>query len=119
MTMRWLLTLLMIFALSITNGVAVASAICEHEDARAHALARASADAGVAAVAIGEEKAAEAASSKASLADASGNLLAGYMLPPEPVLQPSPRLDPASRPMSHPAELDGRSLRPMLEPPLA
>jgi hypothetical protein len=112
-----LLTLLIMIALSFTNGAAFATAICTHQDARAHMAARASADPKVAAVALSEESAAKA-SKDAALAEAAALAMAAFLLPTEP-LPPQPRaIEPASRPMTASPGLTSRSIRPLLEPPL-
>lgn len=119
MTVSRLVNLLLMLLLVVANGPAVATAICQHQDARAHAAAVQSADAGVSAEAVGEETAAKAALFDGALGEAAGTLLAGYMLPSEPVLF-APGLVPStigSMP-DDPASI-GRSVPPLLEPPLA
>ncbi|MFN7000527.1 MAG: hypothetical protein ACK4ST_10935, partial [Elioraea tepidiphila] len=111
-----LLSLLLILALAVTNGPAVAAAMCRHDDGRAHAAARHSADAAVAAAARGEEEAAQAALEKAPLGDAASGLLAGYVLPPDARV-PAPRLvRREARETARAAPLHGRSPPPLLEP---
>ena len=119
MTMVRLVTLLLMLVLAIANGPAVASAICQHQDARAHAAAVQSTDAGVAADALSEETAAKATSVDGALGDAAGTLLAGYMLPPEPVLLPPGFVDATIRSMPDDLGQVSRSVPPLLEPPLA
>ncbi len=118
-TVGKLLSLLMMLALVFTNGAAVATAMCEHVDAQAHAYALQSTDAGIAATALNEEAAAAATAKKANLADAAAVQLAGYLLPSDPAL-PSPRsLDPAKAAEAEPGKLASLSISPLLEPPLA
>lgn len=117
--MTRLLTLLLMFALAFTNGPAVASAICDHKDARAHAAALQSADAAIFIAAHGEEAAAKATSEKAALGDAATALMAGYILPPEAGAFSVPPREPAGRPLRDKPILDGVSVPPLLEPPLA
>jgi hypothetical protein len=111
--------LLMMLVLVIANGPAVAAAICQHHDARAHAAAAASADAAISAEALGEETAAITAASDGALGDAAGTLLAGWLLPPQPSSLPLRRMEPLARIASQPVVLAGRSVPPLLEPPLA
>jgi len=118
MTVTRLLTLLIMFALSFTNGAALAAAMCTHQDARAHMAARASGDAKVAAAALTEESAAKA-SKAAALTDAAAAAFAAYMLPPEPLALPPRVIDPTRRPVTDSPGLASRSVPPPLEPPLA
>jgi hypothetical protein len=119
MTMSRLLTLLIILALVATNGPAVAAAMCQHRDAGAHAAARQSAEASISVAALSEETAARAAAKSSSLSDAAAPLLAGYMLPDGPPALPFRIIVPASTRLSNAPEPGGRSVRPLLEPPLA
>ena len=119
MTVARLLTLLILFALAVTNGPAVAMAMCQHGDARAHSAARQSSDTGAAAAAMNEEAAAKAASEQASLGDAAGTLLAGYMLPGDPLPLPKRVVEASVKHMPLLYEPGGRTVRPLLEPPLA
>jgi hypothetical protein len=119
MTMARLLTLLMMLVLAIANGPAVAAAICEHRDARSHAAAAASADAGVSAEALGEEAAAKAAAGDAALGDAASTLLAGFLLPVQPSSLPFRAVEASTMGLGPAAVLTGRSVPPLLEPPLA
>ena len=113
-----LLTLLMMLVLAVANGPAVAAAICEHHDARAHAAAKASGDTGVAADALDEESAARAASFDGALGEAAGTLLAGYLLPAAPVV-PVRVNEAPQRHAAEPVPLESRGVAPLLEPPLA
>ena len=118
-TVTRLLTLLIMFALAVTNCAGVAGAMCQHEDARAHAEALRSSDRIVSQSAQTEDAASEAASKKRSATDSSGTSLAGYALPPE-VFSIAPRLpEPQARHAADSAALRNRALQPMLEPPLA
>ena len=114
-----LLTLLILFALAVTNGPAVAMAMCQHGDARAHAAARQSTEAGTAAAAMSEEAAAQAAPEQASLGDAARTLLAGYMLPGDPLPLPNRLVEAGATHIPLLYESDGRTVPPLLEPPLA
>lgn len=117
--MTRLLTLLLIFALAFTKGPAVASAICDHKDAREHAAALLSEDAPTFIDAHGEEAAARAASERAALGDAATTLMAGYILPPEAGAFAVPPREPAGRPLRDKPILRGVSVPPLLKPPLA
>ena len=113
------MTLLIMVAFLLANGPAVAMAMCQHGDARAHAAALQSSEAGVSVVAQSEETAAKAESKKGSLSDAATTLLAGYILPPDSSrleLRLSERVD---RYMTSASGLGSRSVPPLLEPPLA
>jgi hypothetical protein len=117
--MHRLTTLLILFAFVFTNGPAIASAMCHHGSANAHQAALLNSDADVSIAAQDEESLARAASKKTILGDAAGPLLSGFILPADPV-SPAPR--PAGAKISHPrnpAGLQGRSVPPLLEPPLA
>jgi hypothetical protein len=108
----------MMFALAITNGAAVAAAMCEHQNMVAHAVALQSPDEHVSGDAMSEEAAATAASKKGSFGDVAGSV-AGYILPGDTVQLHPLMLRSMRRPMTDAAGLGSRSLRPLLEPPLA
>ena len=117
--MARLLTLLMMIMLVAANGSAVAGAMCRHRDAREHAIARHSQDAKVAAAALNEEAAAAAASKKGALGGNVSLSLPAYIVPAA-ALTPAPReAEPVrSRGLDSPP-LSSRSIRPLLEPPVA
>jgi hypothetical protein len=117
--MARLVTLLIMFAFVFTNGPAVAMAMCQHNDAKAHAAALLGADAGLAAIAQAEETAANTASQQGALGDAAMTLMAGFLLPPETHSFPLRSTEPANRHSAHPVELASRSVPPLLEPPSA
>ena len=114
-----LLNVLLMLVIVIANGPAVAAAICQHQDARAHAAAVLSADAEVSAEALNEEAAARSISVDGALGDAAGTLLAGYMLPPEPALSLPGSVGSTIGSMPDDRGSVGRSVPPLLEPPLA
>lgn len=118
MTMVRLLTLLIMFALAVTNGAAVTAAMCQHPDALAHAAARQSSDDKIAAQARSEDTAGAAASKKGSLSDAAASV-SGYILPPGSLSWPARALGSMDRPSLAATRLAGRSVLPLLEPPLA
>jgi hypothetical protein len=108
----------MIVTLLIGHSSSVAAAICKHQDAHEHALARESLDAGIAAVPLAEEAAA-AHSKKSSQAPSNAIHWPTDLLPatlptvPFRVAEPL-RLRPADQ-----APLASASVRPLLEPPSA
>lgn len=113
------MTLLMIITLVVANGSAAAGAICRHRDAREHAVARQSENANVAKVALTEEAAAAAVSKKGALGSSVSVSLPAYILPGAP-LPPAPlAVVPAAGLQAQSAPLSGRSIRPLLEPPVA
>lgn len=117
--MARLVTLLMIITLVVANGSAAAGAMCRHRDARAHAIARQSQDAKVAAVALTEEAAAAVASKKGALGSNASLSLPAYIVPGA-ALTPAPRtVEPMPRPQVESTPLPSRSIRPLLEPPVA
>jgi hypothetical protein len=106
----------MIVTLLIGHSSSVAAAICKHQDAHEHALARESRDAGVAAVPLAEEAAA-AQSKKTSQTPSSAihwpTDLLPAILPSVPFRVTEPlRLRPAGQ-----APLASASIQPLLEPP--
>lgn len=116
--MHRLTTLLILFAFVFTNGPAIASAMCQHGSANAHQAALLNSDADVSIVAQDEESAARSASKTGILADAAAPLLSGFILPADPVsLAPRPA-GPKISHASNSAGLQGRSVPPLLEPPL-
>lgn len=117
--MARLVTLLIILAFVVANGPAVAMAICQHGDARAHAAALQNHEADVSLAAQSEENAAKAASKAGSLSDAATTLLAGYILPPDSSSFPPRFAEPASRDVADASGPGSRSVPPLLEPPLA
>jgi hypothetical protein len=117
--MARLITLLMMITLVVANGSAAAGAVCRHRDARAHAIARQSQDAKVAAVALTEEAAADVASKKGALGSNASPSLPAYILPCA-ALAPAPHaVEPMPRPQLESTPLPSRSIRPLLEPPVA
>jgi hypothetical protein len=116
--MARLLTLLMMITLGVANGSAAAGAMCLHRDARAHAVARQSRDAKIAAVALTEEAAAAAVSKKGALGSSASLSLPAYVLPGA-ALAPAPHAaEPMQGPQMDSPPLSSRSIRPLLEPPV-
>lgn len=117
--MARLLSLFMILALVTSQGTAMASSLCRHGSAREHALALTSADARIAAVAIGEEAAASSAAKKAQqTADSSGHWPA-QLLPAEAEAPPAPFAEPLRlKPELH-AALAALTIPPLQKPPSA
>ena len=117
--MTRLLRLFMIFALVVTQGSAMAQAVCRHESAKAHMLARESSDARVAAVSLREEAAAAASSKKAAQsADASAHWPA-QMLPAEADAPPPRAIEPVRLRPAPAATLASTTIPPLLKPPSA
>lgn len=111
------LVLLLMLALTLGNGAAVAAAICQHHDARAHAAALQSPDKAVAAAAMSEDGAANSAEREGMLADGGGASLLGFLVPAQPAL--SLRAVERSSPPRVPTPgLAGLSSPPLLKPPL-
>lgn len=113
------LTLLMIVTLMVANGSAVAGAICRHQDAREHAIARLSQDARVVADALMEDAAASVASKKGALGSVASLSLPAYILPPATLPAVPLAAEPMRQPERESAPLPSRSIRPLLEPPVA
>ena len=117
--MARLLTLLMMIMLVVANGSAAAGAVCRHRDAREHAMARQSQDAKVAAAALTEEAAAAAASKKGALGSTASLALPAYVVP-RATPAPAPHaVEPIAGWTFEAPPLPSRSIRPLLEPPVA
>ena len=113
------LTIFMILALVIAHGSSVAAAVCHHQNAHEHALARASRDAKVAAVPLAEEAAAAVDSKKGSSSAAASIHSPVEMLP---AAMPAVPFRAAERIRLRPADqaaLASASVRPLLQPPSA
>jgi hypothetical protein len=117
--MARLLSLLMILALVMTQGTAMASALCRHQNAQAHMLARQSHDAKIAAVAFGEEEAAATASKKASPSADSSSHWPAEMLPLEPEAPMLRIFEPLRLRPGVYAALASATILPLLKPPSA
>jgi predicted lysophospholipase L1 biosynthesis ABC-type transport system permease subunit len=113
------LTLLMILTLVVANGTAVAGAVCRHRDSREHAIARQSQDAKVMAAALTEEAAAALASKKGALGSVASLSLPAYVLPAAAPYPLPHAIEPMLGPKLESAPLPSRSIRPLLEPPVA
>ncbi|HET9640016.1 MAG TPA: hypothetical protein VFP12_12500 [Allosphingosinicella sp.] len=113
------LTLMMIVVLVLAHGSSVAAAICRHQDGVEHAAALQSEDAGISAVAKGEETAGKAASKKGAPADSGSIAWASDMLPAPGLPVPFQANEAAERSPADVPILVGASLRPLLEPPSA
>lgn len=113
------LAMLMIVALVIGHGGSYAAAICHHQNAEEHALARLSHDGPVAAKALSEETAASVASKEATGLSASPSAWAADMLPNQGLVAPFRIFEPIRTPIVDQARLASRSVPPQLEPPAA
>jgi hypothetical protein len=117
--MARLLRLFLILALVTTQGTAMAQAVCRHQNAHEHMLARASLDAKVASVSIREDAAAATAAKKGSqFADASSHWPA-EMLPTKVEPQPLPSSEPSRLRPARQSALSSASVLPLLKPPSA
>ena len=114
-----LLTLMMIVILVIAHGSSVAAAICRHDNGAQHVAALQSDDAGISAVASGEEDAAKMGSKKGSLADGGSLSWPSDMLPAPGLKVPFRAAEPVERNPAEAPVLAGASVRPLLEPPAA
>ena len=115
--MHRLLTLLLMLALALANGPAMAAAMCAHADVDAHVSAREGGDGMAARAALAEEVAGKSVSRHKATPDSAAAALAGCILPSTP--EPPFRLFCATAP---PAQMDvailaGRSEPPLLKPP--
>jgi hypothetical protein len=117
--MSRLLTLMMIVILVIAHGSSVSAAICRHANAAEHAAARASHDAGIAAVAFSEEAAGKVASKKGASSNSDSVSWPSDMLPDPGLAAPFRASEPVARDPADALVLVGASLRPLLEPPSA
>lgn len=117
--MARLLSLFMMLALVTTQGTAMASALCRHQSAQEHILARQSHDAKIAAVAIGEEEAAATASKKASQSADSSSHWPAEMLPVEHEAPMLRIFEPLRLRPGVYAALASATILPLLKPPSA
>ncbi len=117
-SMHRLMHVLFVLAFAATSAVAAPLAVCQHADANAHAAALASSDASLGMAAQIEDRADAALEKRAPVAEVGAGTLAPVILPN--IYSAMPRLmaqaidwfaDP-------PAELVGRSVLPLLSPPL-
>jgi hypothetical protein len=118
-SMARLMKLLMIVTLVVANGSAAAGAICHHRDAREHASARLSQNAKVAAAALTEEAAAAAASKNGDVGGSSSLSLPAHILPRASFAPVPDSVEPMHKWHMDSAPLANRSIRPLLEPPVA
>lgn len=116
--MTRLLAILMIVTLLIGHSSSVAAAICKHQDAHEHALARESRDATVAAIPLAEEAAA-AHSKKTSQSSSNAIHWPTDLLPATLPAVPFRMAEPPRFPPAGQAPLASASIRPLLEPPPA
>jgi hypothetical protein len=117
--MARLLTLLMILAVVTTQGMAMASALCRHDSAQEHVLARQSTDARIASISIGEESAARSLDDKASGSADSSAAWPAKMLPADSAAQPLRIAERSPLRPSRQHSLPSLSVLPLLEPPAA
>ncbi len=117
--MARLLTLFMIFALVMTQGLSMAAALCRQENVQEHILARQNSDPKIAAVSLKEEAAASAATKKAPGSTDPSSLWPAKMLPADGV--PAPLRFAEHLPLRpvHQAALPSVPVPPLLKPPSA
>lgn len=117
--MARLLTFFMILALVTTQGSSMAAAVCRHQNAQEHSLARQSRDPKVASVSLREDAAAAASTKKTTPSGDSSGHWPAQLLPSRieaPALPAGERLPP---PPSVEAALPSATILPLLEPPSA
>jgi hypothetical protein len=117
--MARLLRLFLIMALVATQGTVMAQAVCRHQNAHEHMLARSSLDLKIASVSIREEAAEATAAKKAAQSQDASSHWPSEMLPGEAEM---PRLPVLERTWLRPAaqsSLSSASIPPLLEPPPA
>ena len=111
--------LLMMAMLAFGHGSSVAAAICQHESIREHLAASQSDDVKVAAVALGEDRAASAASEKATGKNSGSVIWPADMLPAAAFALPLQFPVPIKRDLTDEPVLAGTSAPPLIEPPTA
>ena len=109
----------MIFTLVIGHGSSVAAAICRHQDAHEHALARESRDPIVAAVPLAEEAAAADVAKKSSQPASSSIHWPMDLLPATLPGVPLRLVEPMRLRPGEQAALASARIPPLLEPPSA
>jgi hypothetical protein len=117
-SMRRLMHILFVLAFAVTSAVAAPLAVCQHAGANAHAAALASSDASIVMAAQIEDSADAALEKRTPVAEVGAGTLAAVILPN--IYSATPRLmAQATRWFADPpAELAGRSILPLLNPPL-
>jgi len=119
LTVSRVLTALLLVILVMTEGSSLAQQVCRHASAEAHAIARNSRDRSTAAAALAEESAAAAAAKKTALFDAESFAWAADMLPPVGLAPPTQVAEPIRQLLADAPAPPGRSVPPLLQPPLA
>ena len=110
--------ILFVLAFTLTSAIAAPFAVCQHADAREHAAALASSDVSGAVAAQVEDSAEAAAEKRGSLAEAAAGVLTPVMLPKIYPAMPGRLAQVVDWFADPPAELAGRSVLPLLTPPL-
>jgi hypothetical protein len=116
--MTRLMTLLIVLAFVVSQGSSFAAAICVHQSPHAHAVALQSHDRKIAAQALTEDAAGQAASKKGSLSNGGAASPASDMLVPAALVAPFRIADAMRRRLTDAPGLAGTSVRPLLPPPL-
>lgn len=109
-------TLLFAFALMLTNGAAVAIAMCQHESTQAHAAALQSQDTQESSAALAEDMAERSASQEGTGADLSPMVVA--LIPDAAALPHKIQLSARAGTPEDQTAPPNRSIMPRLRPPL-
>jgi hypothetical protein len=117
--MARLLTFFMILALVMTQGSAMAAALCRHQSIHEHIAARESHDRKIAAVSLAEESAAAVASKKASQSADTSVHWPAEMLPAGIATEPFRAVERIRVRPADQAALPSATLPPLLKPPSA
>ena len=111
-----LLSLLFAFALILTNGAAVAVAMCQHESTQAHAAARQSQDTQESSAALAEDMAERSASQERTGPDLSPMFVA--LMPDAATVPHKIQLSARAETPEDQTAPPNRSIMPRLRPPL-
>ena len=114
-----LVALFLAFALMFNNGTTVALAMCQHEDSRAHASARDSADQQVSSEAAAEEAAGRSVTHSKAFSDGSPASVVAFVLPGDLLTPKAPRSSSPDSLLFDERVPPGSSIAPLLRPPLA
>lgn len=117
--MARLLSFLMMLTLAMTQGSSMAAAVCRHQNAQEHILARQSSDVKVAAVSLHEEAAAAVASKKAPQAPGGASHWPAELIPPSTGSFPLRVVERVRLRPSVQAGLPSATVAPLLKPPSA
>ena len=117
-SMRRVLTYLLLSDLLLGQSFAVSAALCRHSSAREHALARESSDKTIAAGALSEETAASVLEKMAALSGMGAlDLAMAYLPSASGLIEPSEFGQTLRWPMLAYSALEGEASKPLLRPP--